>query len=165
MTRPAEAFARACAMAASGGHDAPDADHAPEGARDAVQAEPVPETCGDAPRTPKRIQRRRARGWKLPDGAVCVTRPGPWGNPFVVGRDGTAEECTRLYATLLAGSICLSVKATIEEQRAARAHVLDHGHELRGRDLACWCSEKAQWCHANVLMAVVNRPLTCEVVS
>ena len=35
---------------------------------------------------PKRIQRRRTKGWKMPEGAVCVTRPGPWGNPFKIGR-------------------------------------------------------------------------------
>lgn len=165
MTRPAEAFARASAMAAAGGHDALGADHAPEAPRITVQAGPASETCGDTPRAPKRIQRRRARGWRMPPGAVSVTRPGPWGNPFVVGRDGTAEECTRLYGRLLAGWVCVTRKATMEEQEAARAHVFTHGHELRGRDLACWCSENAEWCHADVLLAVVNRPLTCEAAS
>lgn len=165
MTRPAEAFARASAMAAAGEHDTRGADHAPQGARDAAQADPAFEVCGDAPRAPKRIRRRRARGWRMPLGAVSVTRPGPWGNPFVVGRDGTAEECTRMYAALLGGAICLTATAGIGEQRVARFHVLAHGHELRGRDLACWCSENAEWCHANVLLAVVNRPLMCEAAS
>ena len=31
---------------------------------------------------PKRIQRKRTKGWRLPPNTVCVTRPGKWGNPF-----------------------------------------------------------------------------------
>lgn len=36
---------------------------------------------------PERIQRRRTRGWRMPQGAVYVGRPSRWGNPFgVAGR-------------------------------------------------------------------------------
>jgi Domain of unknown function (DUF4326) len=31
---------------------------------------------------PKRIQRRRTAGWRMPEGAVYVGRPTRWGNPF-----------------------------------------------------------------------------------
>lgn len=31
---------------------------------------------------PKRIQRRRTKGWRMPTNTVCVTRPGKFGNPF-----------------------------------------------------------------------------------
>jgi hypothetical protein len=31
---------------------------------------------------PERIQRRRALGWRMPEGAVYVGRPTVWGNPF-----------------------------------------------------------------------------------
>jgi len=34
---------------------------------------------------PQRIQRRRAKGWRMPDGAVYVGRPSKWGNPFRFG--------------------------------------------------------------------------------
>jgi len=34
---------------------------------------------------PKRIQRRRTKGWRMPEGAVYVGRPTKWRNPFVVG--------------------------------------------------------------------------------
>jgi Domain of unknown function (DUF4326) len=30
----------------------------------------------------KRIQLRRTKGWRLPEGAVSVARPTKWGNPF-----------------------------------------------------------------------------------
>ncbi len=32
--------------------------------------------------SPKRIQRKRTKGWRMPDGAVFVGRPSRWGNPF-----------------------------------------------------------------------------------
>ena len=35
---------------------------------------------------PKRIQRKRTKGWRKPDGAVYVGRGSKWGNPFVVGQ-------------------------------------------------------------------------------
>lgn len=31
---------------------------------------------------PKRIQLSRAKGWRMPENTVKVTRPGRWGNPF-----------------------------------------------------------------------------------
>ena len=33
----------------------------------------------------KRIQLRRTKGWRKPEGAVVVARPSKWGNPFRVG--------------------------------------------------------------------------------
>lgn len=35
---------------------------------------------------PKRIQRKRTKGWRMPEGAVYVGRGSKWGNPFAVGR-------------------------------------------------------------------------------
>jgi len=106
---------------------------------------------------PIRIQRRRARGWRLPAGAVCVDRSTPWGNPFVVGRDGTAAECVALHRHLLSGLICLSAKATIDEQTKCLTHAREHIHELIGRDVACWCGEGAP-CHGtNLLEAAAKR--------
>jgi hypothetical protein len=32
--------------------------------------------------TPKRIQRKRTKGWRMPEGAVYVGRPTVFGNPF-----------------------------------------------------------------------------------
>jgi hypothetical protein len=32
---------------------------------------------------PKRIRRKRTRGWKMPPNCVSVTRPGKWGNLFL----------------------------------------------------------------------------------
>ena len=50
----------------------------------------APYGCDDCPCTefvlaPKRIQLRRTKGWRKPEGAVVVSRPSKWGNPFIFG--------------------------------------------------------------------------------
>lgn len=89
---------------------------------------------------PKRIQRKRTKGWKMPDGAVIVTRPGFWGNPFT---QPTRQEAVDLYQAWITGNT-ISAKAH-------RARL----HELRGKDLACWC-QLDQPCHADVLLKLAN---------
>lgn len=107
----------------------------------------------------ERIQLSRAKGWKMPPNTVKVTRPGPWGNPFKVGRDGTREECVNLYKLLLGnGLICLSVKATVEDQRAALNYVVDNISKLKGKNLACWCQLDGKPCHADVLLDAAGQP-------
>ena len=41
---------------------------------------------------PKRIQRKRIKGWKMPPNTVAVTRPGKFGNPF----DFRSSDCSFL---------------------------------------------------------------------
>jgi Domain of unknown function (DUF4326) len=105
---------------------------------------------------PNRIQLRRVKGWRLPGNAVNVARPGPWGNPFVIGRDGTREECVALYAVLLAGQVCETAAAPVAQQRKVQAHVAAHIARLRGKDLACWCRPDGRPCHADVLIRLAN---------
>lgn len=89
---------------------------------------------------PLRLQRRRAKGFRLPAGAICVTRPGPLGNMFIVGKDGSAAYCVDLYAKMLSGYIAISCSPeTYEAQIAARKYIAEHRDELRGHDLACFC--------------------------
>lgn len=104
---------------------------------------------------PDRIRLSRRKGWRLPENAMSVARPGPFGNPFVVGRDGTSAECVTLYRHMLAGYFALTSGPTIEAQRQARQTVLDRLPELRGKPLACWCSLDGP-CHADVLLELAN---------
>ena len=90
--------------------------------------------------SPRRIQRRRSKGWRMPDGAVYVGRPTRWGNPFA---SSDRARDVREYAEWL------TRRPDIVE--AAR-------RELRGKDLACWCPE-SQPCHADVLLRVANMQL------
>ncbi|MDT7613280.1 MAG: hypothetical protein QOF00_727 [Pseudonocardiales bacterium] len=90
---------------------------------------------------PERIQLRRTRGWRKPEGAVVVSRPSRWGNPFPVGGDvPDRARSVALYEQYLADRP--------ELRERARA-------ELRGRDLACWCPV-GEPCHGDVLMRVAN---------
>lgn len=104
---------------------------------------------------PQRLQRRRAKGWRMPQGAVYVGRPTKWGNPFLVGRDGTVADCLRLYRLLAGGFVCLTTKATPAEQDRARAAMESARRELRGKDLLCWCRPDRP-CHADVLLEIAN---------
>ena len=41
--------------------------------------------------TPKRIQRKRTKGWRKPENTVNVCRPSKWGNPFVCDLSPTSD--------------------------------------------------------------------------
>lgn len=103
---------------------------------------------------PERIQLSRAKGWRMPPGAVKVDRSTRWGNPWRVGEAHVpdAAEAVRMFRVRLDGLL------------AGRAHpdsymgriAADVG-QLRGRDLACWC-RPGEPCHADVLLELANRP-------
>lgn len=99
---------------------------------------------------PKRIQRKRTKGWKMPDGAVYVGRPTIFGNPFIVSADRSAASATNLFRQWLDGS-----KGT-GGGGLRRMNVLLRLDELRGKDLACFCPLD-QPCHADVLLELANR--------
>ena len=97
---------------------------------------------------PKRIQRSRAKGWKMPANAIYVGRPTVWGNPYVVGSELmngetlTAEKAVALY----------------EQHLADNFSERDIRHCLHDKDLACWCTLD-QPCHADVLLRIAtSRP-------
>ena len=89
---------------------------------------------------PKRIQRKRTKGWRLPEGAICVTRPGKWGNPF-----DTANK----FELWLLGE---DYKVFMQDRRQ---WMLDHLEELSGHDLCCWC-KIGDPCHADFLLEIAN---------
>lgn len=114
---------------------------------------------------PVRVQRRRAKGWTMPANTLYVGRPGPWGNPFIVGEHGTAARCVDLYRALLAGYLCISA-GNVPAQEKAQAHVRTHLQELKGKNLACFCA-LAKPCHADILLALANNlalPVTTMVM-
>lgn len=79
------------------------------------------------------------RGGNFPCWAVRIDRQTKWGNPFVIGRDGTRVEVIDKFEVWL--------KAQPELVEAVR-------RELRGKDLLCWCHPKP--CHGDVLMRIAN---------
>jgi hypothetical protein len=110
---------------------------------------------------PERIQRKRMKGSRLPPGAVCVTRPGRWGNPWregttgrTVGPDGKIDRSGKVLSLRDAVvSYRNSMISAPDMLAAARA-------ELAGRDLACWCPlpgpGQPDICHAAVLLHLAN---------
>lgn len=74
-----------------------------------------------------------------PPGAVYIGRPGKWGNPFIIGRDGTRSEIIRKYTAWLCDNPALAREASVV---------------LRGKDLVCWCYPLP--CHGNILLEIAN---------
>jgi hypothetical protein len=89
----------------------------------------------------KRIQRRRTRGWRMPEGAIYVGRPTRWGNPFPPERYGYDDDALAMYEA--------HVRLLIENSRP------DFIEPLRGKDLACWCKPSMP-CHADVLLKLLG---------
>ena len=104
----------------------------------------------------ERIRLSRARGWRLPEGAVVVSRPSRWGNPFIVGQNGTREQCAGKFMAMASGFISFSDKVDPEIQLKMNSRLRRQIGELAGKDLACWCPLDGKPCHADVLLALAN---------
>ncbi len=110
---------------------------------------------------PKRIQRKRTKGWRMPEGAVYVGRPTEWGNPWTVGAPIMLEWHDRRWGD---GSLSCREMVTTAELSVALYRIAftpdatEIRNELAGRDLACWCPLD-QPCHADVLLELANRHL------
>ena len=81
----------------------------------------------------------RHHGRRVPVGAISVMRGTPFGNPFVIGRDGDRAEVIRRYRAWL--------WARLRADPVFRGQV----RALHGRDLVCCCAPLA--CHGDVLAA------------
>lgn len=118
---------------------------------------------------PVRIQRSRARGWRMPAGTVSVTRPGKWGNPYPVDPIGI-ELSMRLFASTAEGvwdpsnigpEVADDVRTRLYDAHCAWRKRLGYHpieaarHELRGKNLACWCALSSR-CHAEILLEIAN---------
>lgn len=113
---------------------------------------------------PVRLRLSRARGFDLQSAsitwngreAVNVARPGPWGNPFKIGRNGTRARCVSRFATLAEGMLITCPDPSPETQRQALEWMVAHLDQIRGRNLACWCPIDGP-CHADVLLRIAAR--------
>ena len=110
---------------------------------------------GEAPR---RIQRSRAKGWRMPENTIYVGRGSRWGNPFKVGdmwvrrrmEPGGGEKCCGPIPDN-ATAVCLFRRFTARKV----GYRIDAAEWLRGKNLACWC-RLDQPCHADVLLEIAN---------
>lgn len=112
---------------------------------------------------PKRVQRKRTRGWKMPANTVYVGRPTKWGNLWTVGfvscgcrssgecdhnsfRCETAESAVEIFRQWITGELFHRKGSRLGEEAK---------RELRGKNLACWCPI-GKPCHADVLLEIAN---------
>jgi hypothetical protein len=125
---------------------------------------------------PKRIQLRRTKGYRKPEGAVVVARPSKWGNPYTIPMmrercDAIAEamQCEKETDDQVRRYVVEAFRCDLKYGPDSiwwwfgpHVHIiaincgLQAGH-LRGRDLACWCPLD-QPCHADVLLEIANQP-------
>ena len=100
---------------------------------------------------PKRIQRKRTKGWRMPEGAVYVGRGTVWGNRFKIGLH--SNRLRRLVETPAeAVMLFRELQCHPAEMAGYRQFIQER---LRGKDLACWCPLD-QPCHADVLLEIAN---------
>jgi len=72
--------------------------------------------------------------------SVLIMRPSKWGNPFIIGKDGTREEVIGKHKMLV-----LNDPKFIKEIK----------RELKGKDLVCCCTPKR--CHGDILLVIANQ--------
>jgi len=129
-----------------------------------------------------RIQRRRTKGWRMPEGAVYVGRPSIYCNPFWLdGFTGCGCMYTRSSVMVIEAptkwtraDLLTCYRAWVQDREIPWPHGLMPGAlkngryqlptppapleiaSLRRRDLACWCPLDVP-CHADVLLELANQ--------
>ena len=93
-----------------------------------------------------RVQRRRARGWRMPEGARYVGRGTRWGNPYTLLERIPADDLEQ--AVRQRAAVLISYRLWLRQQLEQDPAFLD---PLRGRDLVCWCPLDVR-CHADILL-------------
>ena len=84
------------------------------------------------------FQMRRVVHCKKTPFDVYIGRGSKWGNPFVIGRDGTRKEVIQKYRVWI----------------MAQPELIAALPELKGKVLGCWCCP--QECHGDVLVAMAE---------
>lgn len=70
---------------------------------------------------------------------VYIGRPSKWGNPFIIGKDGTRAEVIEKY----------------EHYIRKNKKLMEDLWELKGKNLVCFCAPLA--CHGDILLRLANK--------
>lgn len=119
--------------------------------------------------TPQRIQLRRTKGWRKPEGAVVVARPSKWGNPYRIedlhrrlsdfGEKPNVAELRLLVVDMFRADLTYGPDSPYwwygPHMQIIRIKGALQDDQLAGRDLACWCPLDSP-CHADVLLEIAN---------
>lgn len=118
---------------------------------------------------PKRIQRKRVKGFRLPERTLCVSRPSIWGNPYSLSEFGALA--LPLFRNTVLGiwdaSLLNNVPALTSraydlhhawQRQFSHRHPLDALRStLEDYDfVACWCPLDYE-CHADILLELANQ--------
>lgn len=134
------------------------------------------------PYGPVRVQRKRTKGWKMPENTVYVGRGTRWGNPFMIVKYSNGKWAIKCdnddNQVKLLTKLCHATYDTREEaaKDAVRCYshwLLPYTHEgnldeflqsqavledallsLKNKNLSCWC-KKEETCHADFLLKLV----------
>lgn len=103
---------------------------------------------------PRRIQRKRTPGWRMPENTVYVGRGkgAVFHNPFVVGK---AIPCQFGMGDRVVSDPGDAVNLFRDVLASNRSYQCEVRFFLRGKNLACWCPLD-QPCHADVLLEIAN---------
>ena len=108
---------------------------------------------------PQRIQLRRSKGWKKPEGAVVCVRPGILGNPYVHDDPAVAVAA---YEAMLDGDFSHVPGLRLAKGRGVSVVGREEARKIReaiaavrGKDLCCWCRLDAP-CHVDVILRRAN---------
>lgn len=75
----------------------------------------------------------------IPKDAVYIDRRSKWGNPYIIGRDGTREDVIRKHREKCLGDVDF---------------MNEIWRKLEGKDLICWCHPLP--CHGDFYLEVAN---------
>lgn len=117
----------------------------------------------------KRVQRKRTKGWRMPENTIYVGRGSEWGNPFTIGKIYYASNMIEaamiangdksLLDKLLKGNGLL-IKDRELSLKLFRNLALCFERKkyapLAGKNLACWCS-LSDPCHADILLKLADK--------
>ena len=92
---------------------------------------------------PRRLQQKRTKGWRKPENAVIISRSSKWGNPFRIDANHDRAAVVQLFREWI----------TSDDPHAVTLR--NDIHELRGKDLLCFCPLDGP-CHADVLLELAN---------
>ena len=70
---------------------------------------------------------------------IFIGRPSKWGNPFIIGKDGTREEVINKYRKYITDS----------------KELMNDLQELKGKILGCYCKPKS--CHGDILVELLEK--------
>lgn len=77
---------------------------------------------------------------------IKICRPSKWGNPFVIGKDGTRKEVIKKYLIWI----------------LKQPYLMNSLHELENKTLGCFCKPKE--CHGDILLNLIESEKRMEYI-